>query len=142
MSSYTDRYLRDNSAGKPACFGEVSKYSTEDSECRVCNFKGSCRILVDRKIDNADIANRRLYNGQAVRPGYTHPVVTPVAPTQASPPLPAQRMAATGAETFFEILLYNGTLSALEAVMHEGVFAVRSIPRRNYPIPLWARKDK
>jgi hypothetical protein len=45
------------------------------------------------------------------------------------------RIAVQSEDTFMGALSHNSFLSALEAVMHEAVYSVRSIPRRKYPNP-------
>ena len=139
--SYSERFVRP-AEEKPVCYGEVNKFSTDDPECRVCVFKGSCRMSVERKIAAAEAGNRHVLGGNVVRPGYT-PTSTPTTNPVVSAPAPAsQRIAATPEDAFFAALTHNGSLSALESISREVTFAIQSIPRRAYPVPFWLKKKE
>ena len=119
---------------KPPCYADVTKYDDGDAECRACPFKGTCRYQVEQKISRAGSAYSgtttapvRPNNGTQTVSGSPHNVPAPVADNL--------RAAVQAEDTFMGALSHNGFLSALEAVMHEAVYSVRSIPRRKYPNP-------
>lgn len=138
-------------ATKPECYSNPSQYSDEDSTCRVCPVKGSCRYHVEQKL-NA-ISRGYVTAPTAAVPTYAPPIATTGTPTAQvirptystqqppyaqqvyAPPPDASRLAVQDGDTFMGALAQNGFLSAVEAVLQEAVFGVRSIPRRRYPNP-------
>jgi hypothetical protein len=118
---------------KPPCYADVTKYDDGDAECRACPFKGTCRYQVEQKISRSQSAYASTATNP-VRPTATQTVSG--SPHNVPPPVAESQRAAVQAEdTFMGALAHNGFLSALEAVMHEAVYSVRSIPRRKYPNP-------
>lgn len=119
---------------KPACYADVTKYDDGDAECRACTFRGTCRYQVEQKISRSQSA----YTSTATNTTQIRPA-TPGTPAPAGTvpaPVPDhQRLAVHADDTFMGALAHNSFLSALEAVMHEAVYSVRSIPRRKYPNP-------
>lgn len=118
---------------KPPCYADVNKYDDGDPECRSCPFRGTCRYQVEQKINRASSA----YTSTA--PSAIRPAV-PQSTVQGGSHVPTPvadhlRTAALAEDTFMGALAHNSFLSALEAVMHEAVYSVRSIPRRKYPNP-------
>lgn len=118
---------------KPACYADVTKYDDSDAECRACTFRGTCRYQVEQKISRSQSA----YTSTATNATTIRPATPGTATANAVPgPVPDhQRLAAQENDTFMGALAHNSFLSALEAVMHEAVYSVRSIPRRKYPNP-------
>lgn len=120
---------------KPPCYADVTKYDDGDAECRACPFRATCRYQVEQKI------NRTQTTYTTGAPTAIRPTTTPGATTvQGSVSVPAPvadhlRIAVQSEDTFMGALGHNSFLSALEAVMHEAVYSVRSIPRRKYPNP-------
>lgn len=118
---------------KPPCYADVSKFDDGDAECRACPFRGTCRYQVEQKISRSQSAYTSTASN-TVRPGAT--TTAGAGPHNVPPPVADNLRAAVQAEdTFMGALAHNGFLSALEAVMHEAVYSVRSIPRRKYPNP-------
>jgi hypothetical protein len=119
---------------KPPCYADVTKYDDSDAECRACPFRGTCRYQVEQKISRSQSAYTSTAS-TAIRP-----TTTQAATVQGSTSVPAPiadhlRTAVQAEDTFMGALAHNSFLSALEAVMHEAVYSVRSIPRRKYPNP-------
>ena len=122
-----------NTISKPPCYADVSKFDDGDAECRACPFRGTCRYQVEQKISRSQSAYTSTAT-TAVRPGATTTVQT--SPHNVPAPVADNlRTAVQENDTFMGALAHNGFLSALEAVMHEAVYSVRSIPRRKYPNP-------
>lgn len=120
---------------KPPCYADVTKYDDSDAECRACPFKGTCRYQVEQKISRSQSA----YSGTAstaIRPTTTtQPTTVHGSVSVPAPVADHLRIAVQSEDTFMGALSHNSFLSALEAVMHEAVYSVRSIPRRKYPNP-------
>lgn len=108
---------------RPPCFGK--RYDVNDLECRhQCSHRSAC----------APVFRATAGTGGHVpaRPGVSAAgAVTQMA--NAVEHLPEHtEMDGEEGENFFSKLAYNTSLQALEAVVHELHYAVRSIPRKRY----------
>jgi len=101
---------------RPSCFGR--QYDPADSECRLqCSHKSACAPIF------------RQSHGARV-PSKAHTAA--VAERDPTESLPEYSEILAPDESFWAKLAFNSALQAVESVVHEMHFAIRSVPRKEY----------
>lgn len=117
--SYKERF---GSAKKPQCFGEPTEYSLSHSVCRDCDWKGRCRVLVNRKLDReAEEAEEEERTRGRRDDEYDA--------------TDYEEREDDGGLGFLGALAVNSGLSAAERVAEEVRYSLQQIPRFAYPDP-------
>jgi len=100
---------------RPPCFGK--QYDPADAECRhQCSHKSACAPIF------------RQTHGVRVPATTTSSAVADREQTE----LPEYTEVAAPDESFWAKLAFNSALQAVESVVHEMHYAIRSVPRKEY----------
>jgi len=124
----TDSYTRKygvRSGTKPECYGDVDLYDPGDRVCPDCTVRRACKVVVDKELQKIAKESRRSKKTRRDRE-----VDTVFQPTSNK-----DRVRPEVDDTFFGALFYNGSLSAMKAVLLEAHHGVDSIPHVRYPNP-------
>jgi len=124
----TDSYTRKygvRSGSKPECYGDVDMYDPEDRVCPECSVRRACKVVVDKELQKIARESRRSRKTRTDRE--VDLVFQPKSDKSRTDP--------EEDDTFFGALFYNGSLSAMKAVLLEAHHGVDSIPHVRYPNP-------
>ena len=122
--SYSRKY-QIRSGAKPECYGDADMYDPEDRVCKDCTVRRACKVAVDKELQKIVRESRRTKRTR--RDDDVELVFQPKANKD--------RTAPEEDDTFFGALFYNGSLSAMKAVLLEAHHGVDSIPHVRYPNP-------
>jgi hypothetical protein len=128
VDDYTRKYGA-RSSSKPECYGEVDVYDSADPVCEDCPVHRACKVSVDKELrrvarDTSSGTRRRRREREEEAPDRVF-----------RPKKNSEREDPEENDTFFSALIYNGTLSAMKAVLLEAHHGVDSIPHVRYPNP-------